>query len=134
MTGETIATIGFLIVALIEGYNGLSLAFRTRRTLESAGIVHAEGPGLLVQEFGVYSLGIAAAYCIAAWDPIRFGAIGAVGIAINLGAAAMHLLRSVGVYFGDTSPVLSRGFERNAGLVHVLALLLLFLGQHEMDC
>lgn len=129
MTGETIATIGFLVLAMIEAFNGLGLAFRTKHTLESAGLVHTDGPGLLVQEFGVYSLGIAGAYLVAAWDPVRFGGVGVAGIAINLCAAAMHLCRSFGVYFGDARPILSRAFERKAGLIHAFALLVLFLSQ-----
>src|SRR5262245_61327181 len=130
MTGEAIATIGFLVLALIEAFNGLGLAFRTRRTLEAAGLVHTDGPGLLIQELGVYSLGIAGAYVLAAWDPLRFGGVGVVGIAINFCAAAMHLLRSAGRYFGDARPMLSRAFERKAGFVHVFALLVL-LGQYQ---
>lgn len=131
MSGEAIATIGFLILAMIEAFNGIGLAFRTRRTLESAGLVHTDGPGLLIQEFGVYSLGIAAAYVVAACDPIRFGGVGIAGIAINVCAAAMHLLRSAGMCFGDARPILSRAFERNAGLVHVFALLVLLLSQQQ---
>lgn len=114
---------------MIEAFNGLGLAFRTRRTLASAGLVHADGPGLLIQEFGVYSLGIAGAYLVAATDPIRFGGVGLVGIAINLCAGAMHLLRSAGMYFGDARPMLQRAFERRAGVVHAFALLVLVVSQ-----
>jgi hypothetical protein len=131
MSEEAIATIGFLVLAMIEAFNGLRLAFRTRRTLGAAGLVHTDGPGLLVQEFGVYSLGIAGAYVVAAWDPIRFGGVGVAGIAINVCAAAMHLLRSAGLYFGDARPVLGRAFERKAGLVHAFALLVLLLSQYQ---
>jgi hypothetical protein len=131
MSGEAIASIGFLVLAVIEAFNGLGLAFRTRCTLRAAGLVHTDGPGLLVQEFGVYSLGIAGAYLVAAWDPIRFGGVGVAGIAINLFAAIMHLLRSAGRYFGDARPILSRAFERKAGFVHVFALLVLVLGPYR---
>src|SRR5262245_51867817 len=121
-------TIGFLVLAVIELFNGLGLAFRTRRTLETAGLVHADGRGLLIQEFGVYGIGLAGAYLVAAYSPARLGRVGVAGLAINIGAATMHFRRSVGVYVGDARPVLSRAFERNAGLVHAFALVLLFLG------
>ena len=104
--------------------------FARRRTLESAGFIHADGPGLLIQEFGFYSIGIAAAYLVAAWDPIRFGGIGIAGIAINGCAGAMHLLRSAGLYLGDARPMLSNTFERKAGFVHAFALVVLFVSQH----
>src|SRR5262245_25368175 len=123
-----IVTIGFLVLAVIELVNGLGLAFRTRRTLETAGLVHADGPGLLVQEFGVYSIGIAGAYLVAAYGPVRFGAVGVTGIAINVCAGTMHLLRSLGVYVGDARPVLSRAFEGRAGLVHAFAVVVLVVG------
>lgn len=125
MTDNVIGTIGFLLLAAIEAYNGLALAFRTRRTLAAAGLAYADGPGLLVQEFGVYSLGIAAAYVVAAFDPVRFGAVAVAGIAINLGAGAMHMLRSADIYLGDAGPMLSNAFERRAGVVHAFALLVL---------
>lgn len=129
MSEATIATIGFTVLALLEGVNGIGLVFRTKRTLESAGLNHTDGPGLLIQEFGVYSLGIAAAYLIAASDPSRFGGVGLMGIMINLGADAMHLFRSVGVYVGDARPMLDRLFERKAGCVHTFAVLVLVLSQ-----
>ena len=132
MTEATVATIGFLVLAMIEGFNGFGLAFRTRRTLGSAGLVHADGPGLLLQEFGVYSLGIAGAYLVAAADPIRFGGVGIAGIAINLCAGAMHVLRSAGMYFGDARPMLNRTFERRASFVHAFALLVLFASRHQV--
>jgi len=126
MNGVTVTTIIFLVLAVIEGVNGVQIAFRTKRTLESAGLSYDDGPGLVAQEFGVYNLGIAAAYLVAAFDPARFWGVTIVGIAINLVAGAMHLLRSAGIYFGDARPVTSRGFERKAGFVHVFALLALF--------
>ena len=49
-----------------------------------------------------------------------------MGIAFNLSAGAMHLLRSAGIYFGDARPVMSGDFERKAGVGHVVALLVLF--------
>jgi len=126
MNGATVATIIFLVLAVIEGFNGVQLAFRTKRTLESAGLSYDDGPGLVAQEFGVYSIGIAAAYLAAAFDPARFWGVAIMGIAINLAAGAMHLLRSAGIYFGDARPATSRGFERKAGFVHAFALLALF--------
>ncbi|MGQ0557867.1 MAG: hypothetical protein ACT4PN_18200 [Nitrospiraceae bacterium] len=116
------ATIGFVVLAMIEGFNGIGLAFRTKRTLESAGLIHTDGPGLLVQEFGVYCLGLAVAYAIAAFDPVRFWCVALIGITINLAAGTMHLLRSYGVYFGGARPMLSQVFERKAGFVHTFAL------------
>ena len=127
MNGVNVATIIFLALAAHEGLIGGRLAFRTRRTLEGAGLAYDEGNGLVVQEFGIYSLGIAAAYVIAALDPVRFWAVALVGIAFNLSAGTMHLLRSAGIYFGDARPVMSRGFERKAGVVHAVALLVLFI-------
>ena len=124
---ELTATIIFLVLAAIEGFNGLQLAFRARRTLESVGLRYEEGPGLLIQEFGVYSLGIAAAYLIAAFDPVRFLGVALIGMAINLAAGTMHILRSVGIYFGSTRPTMSRSFERRAGLVHAAAVVLLII-------
>lgn len=124
---ESIPVSIFLILAAIEGFNGVQLAFRTKRTLESAGLSYDDGPGLVAQEFGVYSLGIAVAYLVAALDPARFWGVALVGIAINLAAGAMHLLRSAGIYFGDARPATSRSFERKAGLVHAFALLGLFI-------
>jgi len=115
--------IGFLLLAAIEGFNGVQLAFRARRTLRSAGIAYEDGSGLLVQEFGFYSLGIAAAYVIAASDPARFWGVALAGIAINLSAGAMHLLRSIGIYLGDAKPVTSAAAERTAGCVHAMGLL-----------
>ena len=129
MSEETTATVGFVLLALIEGFNGFALAFRTKRTLDSARLAHADGPGLLIQEFGVYSVGLAAAYLAAAWDPIRFAAVGVSAIAVNLCAGAMHFLRSAGIYFGDARPLLGSAFERRAGLVHAFALLIVLLGQ-----
>lgn len=127
MNGNIVATIIFLLLAAIEGFNGVQLAFRAKRALESAKLSYHDGPGLLVQEFGVYSLGIAAAYLIAALNPAKFWSVAVVGIVINLAAGAMHLLRSFGVYFGDARPVTSRSFERKAGSVHAFALLALFI-------
>ena len=129
MTETTVATVGFLVLSFIEGFNGLGLAFRTKRTLTSAGVVHADGPGLLIQEFGVYSVGIAVAYLVAALDPIRFCGIGIAGIVINLLAGGMHLFRSAGVYFGDARPMMNRASERKASFVHAFALLVLFISQ-----
>ncbi|MGC4096387.1 MAG: hypothetical protein QM706_04665 [Nitrospira sp.] len=129
MSEATIATIGFLVLALIEGFNGIGLAFRTKRTLESAGLDYTNGPGVLIQEFGIYSLGMAVAYLIAASDPVRFGGVGLMGMMINLGAGTMHLFRSVGVYVGDARPMLGRLFERKAGIVHTFAVLVLVLNQ-----
>lgn len=129
MSEATIATIGFTVLALLEGFNGIGLVFRTKRTLESAGLNHADGPGLLIQEFGVYSLGIVVAYLIAASDPSRFGGVGLMGIMVNLGAGAMHLFRSVGVYVGDARPMLDRLFERKVDCVHTVAVLVLVLSQ-----
>lgn len=101
MNGAIVVTVMFLVLAALEGRNGLRLAFRTRHTLASAGIPDDDGSGLVVQEFGVYSLGIAAAYVLAALDPARFWGVALAGIAINLAAGTMHLLRSGGIYFGD---------------------------------
>lgn len=129
MSEATIATIGFTVLALIEGFNGIGLVLRTKQTLESAGLEHTDGPGLLIQEFGVYSLGIAVAYVIEASDRTRFGGVGLMGIMINLGAGAMHLFRSVGVYVGDGRPLLDRHVERRAGCVHTFAVLVLVLSQ-----
>lgn len=125
MNGAIVATIIFLALAAIEGFNGVQLAFRAKRALELAKLSYDDGPGLLVQEFGVYSLGIAAAYLIAALNPARFWGVAVVGIIINLAAGAMHMLRSFGIYFGDARPVTSRSFERNAGFVHACALIAL---------
>ncbi len=127
MNGAYVATVIFLMLAVIEGFNGLRLAFRARRTLESIGLRYEEGLGLLIQEFGIYSLGIAAAYLMAAFDPVRFWGIALTGITINLAAGAMHLLRSVSIYFGDTRPMMSQGFERKAGLVHAAAAVVLVI-------
>ena len=131
MTETTLATIGFLVLALIEGFNGIGLAFRTKRTLESVGLIHTDGPGLLVQEFGLYNLGLAVVYAIAAFDPVRLWCVAFIGIAINLAAGTMHLLRSYGVYFGGARPMLSQAFERKAGFVHVFALLMAWFVQYE---
>jgi hypothetical protein len=126
MDGADLAAILLLLSAVHEGRVGAQLAFRTKRTLEGAQLVYDEGNGRVVQEFGIYSLGIAAAYGIAAWDPARLWAVALVGVAFNLSAAGMHLSRSAGIYFGDVRhPIMSRRFERNAGTVHVLALLVL---------
>ena len=127
MNGTFVATMIFLVLAVIEGFNGLRLAFRARRTLESIGLRYEEGLGLLIQEFGIYSLGIAAAYVNAAFDPVRFWGVALPGMAINLAAGTMHLLRSVGIYFGDTHPMMSQGFERRAGLVHAAAAVVLII-------
>lgn len=127
MNRATVETIVFLLLAIIEGFNGVHLALRAKRTLESAGLAYEEKSGLVVQEFGVYSLAIAAAYLVAAFAPARFWGVAIVGLAINLAAGAMHLLRSAGVYFGDARPATSRSFERKAGLVHAFALLALFI-------
>lgn len=131
MTETMFATIGFVVLAMIEGFNGISLAFRTKQTLESAGLIHADGPGLLAQEFGLYSLGLAVVYLIAAFDPVRLWCVALIGIAINLAAGTMHLLRSHGLYFGNARPILSRACERNAGFVHAFALLMAWFVQHE---
>lgn len=127
MNGSTVTTIIFLLLAAIEGFNGVQLAFRAKHALASAKLSYHDGPGLLVQEFGVYSLAIAVAYLMAAVNPVRFWSVAVVGSAINLAAGAMHLLRSCGIYFGDVRPLTSRGFERKAVLVHTLALLALFI-------
>jgi hypothetical protein len=73
----------------------------------------------LIQEFGVY--------VITAFDPVRFWGVGTHGIAINLAAGTMRLLRSVDIYFGDTRPMMSHGFERKAGLVHAAAAVVLII-------
>jgi hypothetical protein len=65
---------------------------------------------------------------VAAHDPVRFGAIGVAGIAINVCAGTMHFLRSLGTYVGDARPVLSRASECRAGLVHAFALVVLLAG------
>lgn len=125
MNGALVATMIFPVLAVIEGFNGLRLAFRARRTLESVGLRYEEGLGLLIQEFCIYSLGIAAAHLIVAFDPVRFWGVALTGMAINLAAGTMHLLRSVGIYFGDTRPMMSQGFERKASSVHAAAAVVL---------
>ena len=125
MDGAIVVTIIFLVLAVLEGRIGLELAFRTRRTLAAAGIPDDDGSGLVAQEFGVYSLGIAAAYVLAALDPARFWGVALAGMAINLAAATMHLLRSGGIYFGDARPMMSRRSERKAGMVHAFVSLAL---------
>ena len=127
MDGASVATLIFLGLAAHEGFIGRQLAFRTRRTVEGAGLTYDEGNGLVVQEFGMYSLGIAVAYVIAAIDPARCWAVALVGIAFNVSAGAMHLLRAGGLYLGDARPVMSRRFERKAGVGHALAVLALVI-------
>jgi hypothetical protein len=127
MDGTSVATIIFLALAVHEGLIGGRLAFRTRRTLEAAGLAYDDGNGLVVQEFGVYSLGIAAAYVVAALAPVQCWAVALVGITFNLSAGMMHLLRSAGIYFGDARPVMSRGFERKAGIVHAAVVFTLVI-------
>lgn len=127
MNGTIVAAILFLVLAAIEALNGLRLALRARQTLRAAGLSWDGGPGLLVQEFGFYNIGIAAAYLIAASDPARFWGVAIAGIAINLSAGAMHLLRSVGIYLGDAEPLMSAAAERKAGFVHAAALFALMI-------
>ena len=127
MNEALVGTILFLLLAAIDGWNGVRLALRARQTLRAAGLSCDGGPGLLVQEFGVYSIGIAAAYLVAASDPTRFWGVAIAGIAINLSAGAMHLLRSVGIYLGDAEPLMSAATERKAGFVHAAGLFALVI-------
>ena len=119
MTECAVVVALLLACALIEGWNGISFALRGRRTLSSAGLSYHDDPGLLIQEFGVYSTAIALSYLLAVFYPIWRPGILFVGFAINVAAACMHLARSVGLYFGDTIPRLSSRSERNQGLVLV---------------
>jgi hypothetical protein len=117
--------LGYL-VAWQRGSIGRKLAFRTKDTFESAGLVYDDAGGIVAQEFGAYSIGIALAYLVAAVDPARYWGVAMMGIAINLSAGAMHFLRSAGIYFGSARPLFSADFERKAGLGHAAALVALF--------
>lgn len=119
------ATVLFLVLAAHEGAVGLRMAFRTRRTFDGAGLRYSDGPGIVLQEFGVYSLAIAAAYLVAAIDPARFWPVAIAGLAVNIMAGSMHLLRSRDVYFGDAVPMLPARAERKSGLTHALAAIAL---------
>ena len=121
MDNSTLLMAAILGVALVEGVNGLSFAFRGRKTLESAGLPYHPGPGLLIQEFGVYSIAISLAYLAALLVPGWRTGVVVVGVLINVAAACMHLSRSVGGYFGGAIPGLSSRSERNQGIVHVLS-------------
>lgn len=123
---ENITVVGGLVAAaIIEGANGLAFTLRSRRTLTKAGLSYDDGPGLLVQEFGVYSIAIALAYVVATFDPDRRHGVILVGISINVAAGAMHLARAFGIYLGDAKPILAAATERNQGLVHAVSVLLL---------
>ena len=68
---ESILVVAALVlVALIEGSNGARFAWRAKSTLKSAGLDYHDAPGLLIQEFGVYSLALASAYLVAAIHPV----------------------------------------------------------------
>ena len=125
MSESALIAVALVAVGLIEGSNGIAFALRGKRTLSSAGLAYHEGPGLLIQEFGVYSFAIALAYVVAAFDPFRRPGILVAGISINIAAACMHLARSKGVYFGDAMPALTSRSERNQGLVHAFSLAVL---------
>lgn len=121
MSESVVVVMVLVVVALIEGANGIAFAFRARRTLSSAGLSYHDGPGLLIQEFGVYSIALGLAYGVAVFDPLRRPGILLTGLVINIAAACMHLARSTGIYFGDARPRLSARSERYQGLVHVFA-------------
>lgn len=125
MTECAVVVALLLVCALIEGWNGIAFTFRGRRTLSSAGLSYHDDPGLLIQEFGVYSIAIALTYLLAVFDPIWRPGILLAGIAINVAAACMHLARSVGLFFGDAIPRLSSQSERNQGLVHAFSFITL---------
>ena len=126
MSGDIVATLIFIALAVHEGSIGRRLAFRTKGTFESAGLAYDDAGGIVAQEFGVYSIGIALAYLVAALDPARYWGVAMMGIAINISAGAMHFLRSAGIYFGNARPIFSADFERKAGLGHAAALVALF--------
>ena len=125
MSDSVLVILGLAFAMLVEGSNGFRFALSARRTLEAVKLSYDDGPGLLLQEFGVYSLALASAYLLAILDPIRRPGIVVVGILINLTAGSMHLARSAGVYFGDAKPMLPHHSERNQGLVHALSFVAL---------
>ena len=96
-----LATSLLIVLALIEGFNGTNFAFRAKHTFRTFKLSYDDGPGIVIQEFGVYSLRLATAYLLAAWEPAWRGGMVIAGIAINVFAGAMHFLRARGIYFGD---------------------------------
>ena len=117
-----LATSLLIVLALIEGFNGANFAFRAKHTFRTFKLSYDDGPGTVIQEFGVYSLGLATAYLLAAWEPAWRGGMVLVGIAINVFAGGMHFLRARGIYFGDAQPMLSRRSEGTQGLVHAFVV------------
>ncbi len=117
-----LATSLLIVLALIEGFNGTNFAFRAKHTFRTFKLSYDDGPGIAIQEFGVYSLGLATAYLLAAWEPAWRGGMVLAGIAINVFAGGMHFLRARGIYFGDAQPMLSRRSEGTQGLVHALVV------------
>ena len=104
MTEPGFVVIVLIVCSVVEGGNGIAFALRGRRTLSSAGLSYHDDPGLLIQEFGVYSIAIALTYLLAVFNPVWRPGLLIAGIAINVAAACMHLIRSAGLYFGDTIP------------------------------
>ena len=104
MSDSALVVVALVLVGLIEGGNGLAFALRAKRTLSSVGLSYHEDPGLVIQEFGVYSLAIASTYLFAVVDPLRRPGVLVAGIIINGAAACMHLARSLGIYFGGAMP------------------------------
>ncbi len=122
MTEYFLATSLLIVLALIEGFNGANFAFRVKHTFRTFKLSYDDGPGIAIQEFGVYSLGLATAYLVAAWEPAWRSGTVLAGIAINVFAGGMHVLRARGIYFGDAQPMLSRRSEGTQGLVHALVV------------
>ena len=123
MTEYFLATSLLIVLALIEGFNGANFAFRAKHTFRTFKVsYYDDGPGIAIQEFGVYSLGLATAYLLAAWEPAWRGGMVLAGIVINVFAGGMHFLRARGIYFGDAQPMLSRRSEGTQGLVHALVV------------
>lgn len=124
MTGDLLPRILLVALAGIELFNGLQLALRARKVVsidDSSGVGHG-----LIQEFGLYSLGLAAAYLATALHPIHLAGVLLVAMAVNVGPAIMHGLRAAGVFFGGVTSGAGRGPELQAGLLHATSVVLVF--------
>jgi hypothetical protein len=104
-----------LLVAAFELGNGLPPLLAARRFIAANGWPDHRVYHAVVQDAGVYNLGMAAAFGLAALDPARNVAIVQAGIFLFFLHAAAHLLRWVGTRIGR-EPFFPPRLELAAGL------------------
>jgi len=114
------------VTAAVEGILGVQQFAFTRRFLTTSGRPYVAAYHDVVQDAGLYNLGLALALALAAFDPTRARALLAVVLALYLVHGTVHLLRYAGVQFGR-EPFRAREVDLVAGCQLLLVALALAL-------